>query len=268
MVEPLVRAHVRVLEVDGHEARIVPRQPVPRAVRVEQGVLGGPVQPVGQAGRVRGEVGEHLVPQGEHLRGVLVQALGGELALQLRAGVQVRALQRHPRELTAVPQGHGGAQGGVVADGLQRGHGVHELEVRDAVVLHQVQHQGRGPELQQRGRVGEVGVPDDHVQPAVAGVVRVGLVPGVDHGAVDRGLQAHRALEEVRALAQLEARAGAVHAEAHAPGAAEHLAGREERQQRRRDALEGHGAVHRVVLVRAVGHGLVVGVVLVEVHGR
>ena len=93
-----------------------------------------------------------------------------------------------------------------MTDGLQRGHGILELEARRPVVFHEVQHQGRGPELEQRGHVGEVGVPDDHVQAPVAGVVRVGFVPRVHDRAVDRGLESHGAFEEVGALTQLEPR--------------------------------------------------------------
>jgi hypothetical protein len=48
------------------------------------------------------------------------------------------------------------------------------------------------------------------MQPSVLLRVRVRLVPGVDDGPLERGLQAYLDLEEVGALADLEARAAAV----------------------------------------------------------
>ena len=39
-----------------------------------------------------------------------------------------------------------------------------------------------GPHLQERGHLAHVGVPHDHVQPAVSLGIGVGFVPGVDDG--------------------------------------------------------------------------------------
>ena len=72
------------------------------------------------------------------------------------------------------------------------------------VVLDHGQHQGGGAHLQEGGHFGQVGVADDDVQPAVAVRVGMGLVPGVDDGALQRGLQANLLLEELRPLGQLE----------------------------------------------------------------
>src|SRR4029077_15550245 len=77
----------------------------------------------------------------------------------------------------------------------------------------------------------QVGIADDHVQPTVLLRVRVRLVPGVDDGPLERGLQADLDLEEVGALADLEARAAAVGADADPAGTADDLPGVEERDQ-------------------------------------
>ena len=50
----------------------------------------------------------------------------------------------------------------------------------------------------------EVGVADDDVEPAVPLGVGVGLVPGVDDGALQRGLEPDLLLEELGPLGELE----------------------------------------------------------------
>ena len=75
-------------------------------------------------------------------------------------------------------------------------------------------------------------------------------------------------LEEVGALADLEAVLAAVLADADPAGAGDDLAGDEERREVPDDVAERGRARHQVVLVRAVRGALVVGVVLVEVDER
>ena len=87
-------------------------------------------------------------------------------------------------------------------------------------------------------------------------------------GRFKRRLQADLDLEEVGPLADLEARARAVGADADPAGAADDLAADEERGEHPDDVAERRGARHQVVLVAAVRRALVVGVVLVQVHGR
>ena len=119
-------------------------------------------------------------------------------------------------------------------------------------------------ELQVGGDLRHVGVADDDVQAAVLLRVGVRLVPGVDDRPLERGLQAHLDLEEVGPLADLEALAARVLADADLARAGDDLPGDEERRQVPDDVGERRGPPHQVVLVAAVGGALVVGVVLVE----
>lgn len=86
-------------------------------------------------------------------------------------------------------------------------------------------------------------------------------------GAFEGGLEADLDLEEVGALADLEAVAASVDADADAAGAADDLAGDEEGGEVADDVGERRLALHEVVLMAAVGGALVVGVVLVELDG-
>ncbi len=60
------------------------------------------------------------------------------------------------------------------------------------------------PDLQEVGHLGQVGVAHDDVEAAVLLGVAVRLVPGVDDGPLERGLQADFLLEEVGPLGELE----------------------------------------------------------------
>ncbi len=121
-----------------------------------------------------------------------------------------------------------------------------------------------GADLEVGGDLGEVGVADDDVQPAVLVGVGVRLVAGVDDRPLEGGLEADLDLEEVGARGDLEAGAGAVLADADPADAGEDLPGDEERGQVRDDVGERGLPAHQVVLVRPVRCALVVGVVLVE----
>ena len=75
----------------------------------------------------------------------------------------------------------------------------------------------------------QVGVADDDVQPAVLLGVGVRLVPGVDDGPLERGLEADLGLEEVGALAEIwKSPCSALFSAPDLAGAGEHLAGDEE----------------------------------------
>ena len=152
-----------------------------------------------------------------------------------------------------------------MADGLQRGHRLVDFEPGRQAGLDQAQHHGGGAEFEVVGGLAEVGVADDHVQPPVLVRRRVGFVAGVDDGAADGGLQADFGLEKVRPLADLVAGPGAVLFHADPAGPADNLPGDEERCQPADDVPERDVAGHQVVLVGAVGDGLVVGVVLVQI---
>ncbi len=137
----------------------------------------------------------------------------------------------------------------------------------DEAVLDHGEDEGGRAQFQVGGDLRQVGVADDHVEAPVLLGVGVGLVAGVDDGPLERGLEADLDLEVVGALTDLEAVFVAVLADADAAGAGEDLAGDEEGRQVAHDVREGGLPLHQVVLVRAVGGALVVGVVLVEVDG-
>ena len=69
----------------------------------------------------------------------------------------------------------------------------------------QVEHQCRGAHLQICRRLGEVGIADDDVQPAVSVGIGVRFVAGVDDAAFQRGFQPYLDLDVVGALRKLEA---------------------------------------------------------------
>ena len=269
VVQAAVGAHVGVLQVDELQPRVVPGQSVTGPVALEQLELGHPVELPRQQHRVLGQPVQHRLPPVQHVGGDVVDVVP-VLVLGVLAGpVQVFHLELDPGHPPAVPQDDQMAAGRVVRDGpqlgdrrLQREVGVQEL------VLDHRQHQRRGAELEVGADLAHVRVADDHVQPAVLLRVGVRLVPGVDDGPLERGLQADLDLEEVGALADLEARAAAVGADADPAGAADHLPGDEERDQELDDVGKRRAAPHQVVLVRAVRGTLVVSVVLVQLDGR
>ena len=61
-IQRLVGPQVVVLEVEGPEPGVVPLEPVPLPVALEQPVLGDPVELVGQRHRVGLETGQHVLP--------------------------------------------------------------------------------------------------------------------------------------------------------------------------------------------------------------
>ncbi len=140
-----------------------------------------------------------------------------------------------------------------------------QLGLAQEAVFDHGEHQGGGADLEVGRDLGQIGVADDHVQTPVAVGVGVRLVAGVHDRALQRGLETHLDLEEVGPLRDLEAVLAAVLADSHSTGAADDLAGDEERHEVANDHVERRRPRHQVVLVRAVGRALVVGVVLVQV---
>ena len=96
--------------------------------------------------------------------------------------------------------------------------------------------------------------------------VRMRLVPRVDDGALERGLQPHFHFEEVRPLRELESGLLPLLPAADAPGPGKDLAGNEEGSEVTHDVGEGRAPSHEVVLMTPVRGTLVVGVVLVELN--
>ena len=140
-------------------------------------------------------------------------------------------------------------------------------EVRQELILDHLQHDRRGPDLQERRDLAHVRVADDHVEPAILVRVGVRLVARVDDRPLERGLQADLRLEEVRTLRQLIRRPASLVPcgfRSDLAGTRVHLSGHEEGREIAHDVAERRGAVHQVVLVRAVGVALAVAVVLVD----
>ena len=82
------------------------------------------------------------------------------------------------------------------------------VQVRQETILDHLEHDGRGPDLQEGGDLAHVGVAHDHVEPPVLLGIGVRLVARVDDGSLQRGLEPDLGLEEVGALRELVDRAG------------------------------------------------------------
>ena len=93
--------------------------------------------------------------------------------------------------------------------------------------------------------------------------VGVRLVAGVDDRPVERGLQPHLSLEEIRPLADLETGSLAGLTHTYSTGSGDHLP-RDKGGELRDNPVEGCAALQQVVLVGAVRGTLAVCVVLVE----
>ena len=130
--------------------------------------------------------------------------------------------------------------------------GVLQSEVaHDDAGFDHAQDEVRRTDLQQRRRLGHVGVADDDVQPAEALGVGVRLVAGVDDRAAAGGRAAHALPDVLGALADAVDRAA--RGLQHLAGAADDLPGDEERDQYVGEAGELAVPADEVVLVAAVG---------------
>ena len=190
-----------------------------------------------------------------------VGAAGGDV---LDGAGVVLALDVQRAGLPTAGQPHGAPAGQVVADLPDRPDRVVQGEVAELHPgLDHLQHQGGRADLEQGGDLGHVRVADDHMQPPVALGVGVRLVPGVDDRPGPGGGRGHALPDVLGPLGQ------AVHRAArglqHLAGAADQLAGDQERQQHVGDPGELAGPGDQVVLVAAVGVAGRVGVVLEQV---
>ena len=269
MVEALLGADVGVLQVDQVELGVVPLQAVAVAVAQQELVLRDPVELVRALHRVALEPVEHRLPALQDVLGLVVRVGAVALLDELLGQVQILHLQLDSGQLATVLERDQGLQRRVVGDRAQRGDRAVDAEIAgDVAVLDHGEHQRRTPDLEVGRDLGEVGVAEDHVEAPVFLRVGVGLVAGVDDRPLERGLQADLDLEEVGALGDLEAVLGALLTDPDPSGPGEDLPGDEERGQVLDDVGERGAPAHEVVLVRAVGDALVVGVVLVEMDLR
>ena len=154
---------------------------------------------------------------------------------------------------------------GVTGDLPGLGHGVGQAQAApgggDAVGQH-LEDEGGHAELEPGDGVEAVGVACHQVETAPALGVGVGLVAGVDQGAVHRGAQADDLLQVVGPLTDLEVGALADSAGADPARAHQERADHEQGDQGLNEVVEVEGAGHEVVLVGAVGGALAVDVVL------
>ena len=83
---------------------------------------------------------------------------------------------------------------------MQRGYRVLQRQVRQCLVLGHLQDDRRRTHLEEGRHLAHVRVADDAMQPPV--LLRVGMrfVARVDDRALERGLETHLGLEEVRTL--------------------------------------------------------------------
>ena len=79
-----------------------------------------------------------------------------------------------------------------------------EVPVCVELVLDHREHDGRRPDLQERRDLGQVGVTDYHVQPAVLLRIGVRFVTRVDDRPLEGRLEPDLLLEEVGPLTELE----------------------------------------------------------------
>lgn len=172
---------------------------------------------------------EGVFPAGQDVLGLVVR-VGAEAFFDVFAGeLVVLHLELYRGECAAAAEGDQALEGGVVRHLVEGAYRLVDGEVhRDEAVLDHGEDQGRGAELEVGRDLREVGVADDHVEAAVLLGVGVGLVAGVDDGALEGGLEADLDLEVVGALAELEAVFVSVLADADAACACEDLAGDEE----------------------------------------
>ena len=148
------------------------------------------------------EVDEDALPFDKRLAACIVGAVYLDV---LADPLQVVPLQVEGGDAFAVGEANGLTQGRIVADppdGLYRVGEQHR--VPDGPGLDSGEHQRGDPQLQKRLNLAEVGVTDDHVESAVPRRIGMGLIPGVDDRALQRGFETDLFFEEVGTLGDLE----------------------------------------------------------------
>ena len=190
-VEALLGTDVGVLQVDEVQLGVVPVEAVAVAVLREQLELGHPVQLAGAQHRVLLEPGQHRLPAGEDVARLVVDVVAEPVVDELAGQVEVLQLQLHRGEGAPVTQREEVLERRVVGDRAQRRDRLVHAEVAgDVAVLDHGEHERRGADLEVGRHLREVGVTEDHVQPAVLLRVGVRLVAGVDDRPLEGGLEA------------------------------------------------------------------------------
>src|SRR5579871_1153129 len=253
---------VVVLKVDESNARVGERHLVAVLVGLHQLVLDDPVALPVELHRVVLQLGETVLP---HAQRLLLEGAEPLLVLVAQGAVEVLGLDVERARFPPVRQAHAAGARSVVADLTDRPDRVLQGHVAQhhARVLEHPQHDRRGAHLEEGGVLAHVGVADDHVEPAEALGIGVGLVTRVDDRPRPRRRRGH-ALPDV-----LGPLADAVHRASrrlqHLARAGVDLAGHEERNEDLGVVAEVVPPARQVVLVAAVGVACRVGVVLEEV---
>ena len=222
VVEALVVPHVGVLQVDQVQLGGVPAQALALAVALEQLELGHPVELAGERHRVGWRAGRAPTPSGRARRGsARRRRCPSRSSTCLRACSRYSicsctAVIRRPSRSVTRWRRVGSCETARSADTGPSTARSMPFAGQPAVLDHREDQRGRA-DLEVGRDLRQVGVADDHVQPAVLVRVGVRLVAGVDDRALERGLEADLDLEVVGALAQLEALAAAVLAEPRRP---------------------------------------------------
>ncbi len=191
---------VVILQGERLQLRIIPGQTVPLSHPFEESVLGRPVEAVRRGQRIPLQIGENGGPLGEKIIVIAARLLG-----VLGEPLVVLPLEFEGGRARAVDERNRAPHGRVVTHPPAR---LHRIVQRDEVgkcpIFERSEHQGCRTELHVRLHLRHRGVSDDHVQTPVLRWRPVGLVPRVDDGSLQRGLEADLLLEEIRTLGQLE----------------------------------------------------------------
>ncbi len=237
---------------------MIPAEIIAATEALHQGELGHPIQ-FGTGQRIVDQPVQGPFPQGVHLS--VAAAGGGHLGVIL-------ALDLDRRQPASIHQFQRCLAGWITADEPDGTQWIGQQRWTKRTGIDRRGDRGRRPQFEQGGRLGPVGVPGDHMQPAPTAGVGMRLVPGVHQRTPHRGLQAGDGLEEVGALGQLESGSITGLAEADPSCAGEHQPGHQERQHALHDPIPRRRPVEQIVLVVAVRGTLAVGVVLEHPHRR
>ena len=199
--EPTCGTDVGVLQVHELKARTPPVETVATAVPLKQRQFGTPVHAVGCEPRIFGKVGKHAVPALQDVGGLRVDARHGLLLGQVGCRLEIDALDLQSGEPTPVTQREAVRQRRVMRDrvDLLDRIGEHEIVVHRPC-LDQRKNERGAAHFEVGGRLRQIRVTDDDVQPAMPLGIGVRLVAGIDDGPLQRGLEPHFDLEEVCAL--------------------------------------------------------------------
>ena len=139
-----------------------------------------------------------------------------------------------------------------------------EVTVVEPPILNHAENNRCCTRAQVGGRICQIGITHDHVQPTPLLGICVRFIAGVDDRSLERGLQPNLHFKKIGPLRELKAGDPSVLADAHSPGSSKDLSCDEQWNQMTNEFGEGSAPANQIVLVAAVRHALVIRVVLVE----